>query len=108
MSHCHPELVSGSPNPTTFEILKQVQDDRRCVTRLTFYLKLILTLSPHPRIQICTAQYPLCCAPQSPLSLSCSFLQALLGDVSELRIYLPQIISVKTAEHFLYHRRKQG
>src|SRR4030067_48075 len=26
---CHPELVSGSPDAASFEILKQVQDDRR-------------------------------------------------------------------------------
>jgi len=26
-AYCHPELVSGSPDPATFEILKQVQDD---------------------------------------------------------------------------------
>ena len=30
LSHtvCHPELVSGSTDPATFEILKRVQNDR--------------------------------------------------------------------------------
>ena len=36
---CHPEFISGSPEIATFEILKQVQDDR-LRDRLDFHAQL--------------------------------------------------------------------